>query len=1124
MLKPATRNIFAALALLFAFAAPSAVAANHSHHATSHALRHRGARHGKTVRHGKTGKARHRSKTVRLVSLRDAATTSATPLLGETAIESHTDNLNAGEAEASRVQPSTSALAGVAHVYIDSHNAARTLIVGLYGSGSSGHPGSLLTSGSIAAVQAGAWNSVALTPSSLVAGKTYWLAILGERGTLRYRDRRGGPCPSETEAQIGLGSLPGSWRTGRTYADCPLSAYVTAAESVLGPPTQVEPTPPPVVEPPMPAPTNMALPAISGTPAEGKVLSTTNGSWSGSPTSYAHQWQDCDKSGANCASVNGATGASYTLGASDDGHMMRVMVTASNQGGSSSASSAATKQVAAIVSPPPPPAPPTASFTTTPNSPVAGQPVALNGSNSTCAAAPCTYEWSDDGSPTQPETVLWPLSTGQVTSFTFQEAGTKYVRLTVTDASGQTATVEHNVIVEAESTTTPPPPPPPPAAPSNTVLPTISGTTTEGQSLSATKGSWTGSPSSYAYQWQDCDASGSNCVNIAGAKSAGVTLTSGDVGDTIRVIVTATNEGGSTAATSAATATVASLPSPPPPPAAPSNTVLPTISGTTTEGQSLSATKGSWTGSPSSYAYQWQDCDASGSNCVNIAGAKSAGVTLTSGDVGDTIRVIVTATNEGGSTAATSAATATVASLPSPPPPPAAPSNTVLPTISGTTTEGQSLSATKGSWTGSPSSYAYQWQDCDASGANCANITGAMAAGYTLAASDVNHTIRVAVTATNEGGSKAASSTQTASVAAAQQSGGGSGGGGSESCTTTISSVSQINGALKAGAVVCLTAGTYGSVSITTTPSSNATLTAAPGAHVVVGGVNIAASNVTVSQLHSTGTINVGSGGPYPGFSHDVIEHNDVGPTNGYGISVMSATSTPSSYITIAYNRIHNTSPTNEGDALRFDGWNHITVEGNDIYEIKECPGSTCHTDTLQSYNGGVTTSGLTITKNYTHDNAGAQGLPFLKDGDISNVTISDNLSLRNTNTNGQVTGIWVDENIPGLTITNNTYQGTSGSIVQADGSAAGPTVGINHNVFDNINVRPGSGPSYATTENYDVFTGNDEYTFNVGPNSLMESKPAFMNTATDDYRLAKNPNHIGIDWSPAEVLYGPAN
>ena len=140
------------------------------------------------------------------------------------------------------------------------------------------------------------------------------------------------------------------------------------------------------------------------------------------------------------------------------------------------------------------------------------------------------------------------------------------------------------------------------------------------------------------------------------------------------------------------------------------------------------------------------------------------------------------------------------------------------------------------------------------------------------------------------------------------------------------------------------------------------------------------------------------------------------------------------------------------------------------------------------------------------------------------NVLISENLSLRNTNTNGQVTGVWVDENIAGLTITDNTYQGTSGSIVQADGSAKSPTVAVNHNVFDNLNVRAGTGPSYTTTEDYDIFTGDDEYTFSLGLHSALIAKPVFMNTATDDYRLATNPNHIGIDWSPAEKQYGPTN
>ncbi len=91
-------------------------------------------------------------------------------------------------------------------------------------------------------------------------------------------------------------------------------------------------------------------------------------------------------------------------------------------------------------------------------------------------------------------------------------------------------------------------------APHNSVVPAIGGTLTVGDVLSTTKGTWSGSPTSYAYRWQDCDASGTNCANISGATVTTYTLKTGDVGHTIRVVVTATNEGGSTSATSAATA------------------------------------------------------------------------------------------------------------------------------------------------------------------------------------------------------------------------------------------------------------------------------------------------------------------------------------------------------------------------------------------------------------------------------------------------------------------------------------------------------------------------------------------------------------------------------------------
>ena len=100
----------------------------------------------------------------------------------------------------------------------------------------------------------------------------------------------------------------------------------------------------------------------------------------------------------------------------------------------------------------------------------------------------------------------------------------------------------------------------------------------------------------------------------------------------------------------------------------------------------------------------------------------------------------------------------------SPPPPPV---NTAPPTISGTAQQGQTLTATTGSWTNSPTAYAYGWQDCDGSGAACAPIAGASAPTYLLAASDVGHTVRVAVTASNAGGSSTpASSAATAAVTA----------------------------------------------------------------------------------------------------------------------------------------------------------------------------------------------------------------------------------------------------------------------------------------------------------------------------------------------------------------------
>jgi hypothetical protein len=102
------------------------------------------------------------------------------------------------------------------------------------------------------------------------------------------------------------------------------------------------------------------------------------------------------------------------------------------------------------------PQPATVAFSFSPSAPVTGSPVDFSASASDCYSAPCTYTWSDDGGTSRPSSELWPLGTGASLSFTFHEAGTKYVRLVVTDANGRTATVEHNVSVQAPGMSTPP--------------------------------------------------------------------------------------------------------------------------------------------------------------------------------------------------------------------------------------------------------------------------------------------------------------------------------------------------------------------------------------------------------------------------------------------------------------------------------------------------------------------------------------------------------------------------------------------------------------------------------------------------------------------------------------------
>ena len=110
-------------------------------------------------------------------------------------------------------------------------------------------------------------------------------------------------------------------------------------------------------------------------------------------------------------------------------------------------------------------------------------------------------------------------------------------------------------------------------APKNTTEPSISGTAQQGQTLSANHGDWSGTaPITYHYQWQRCDAKGGSCAGISGATARLYDVKSQDVGNTLRVHVTATNSAGSTTANSNATSVVAPATAKPAPNGCPAGT------------------------------------------------------------------------------------------------------------------------------------------------------------------------------------------------------------------------------------------------------------------------------------------------------------------------------------------------------------------------------------------------------------------------------------------------------------------------------------------------------------------------------------------------------------------------
>lgn len=385
---------------------------------------------------------------------------------------------------------------------------------------------------------------------------------------------------------------------------------------------------------PGPVPTINVSPVISGTTVVGNALSTTDGTWTNSPTSFAYRWQRDAFGNGVYSNITSATANTYTLVDADDGCNIRCNVTASNANGPSTA--APSNSLGLITEPAP---------VNSVSPALTGSPV--NGQTLSCS----TGTWTGMGGHGPAFTRQWQSAADALFTAGISNLGTAttqavgsgevglWIRCTVTATNDAGAVSKASNIVGPVT-----------SAPVNTVAPVIAGTTVVGQTLSTTDGTWDFSPTSFSYQWQRDVFGNSVYSNIAGSTANTRVLTDSDDGCHLRCRVTATNTSGSATATSNVLGVVTEP--------SPVNLSAPSITGVPAQGQVLGCSTGSWSGmaghSPS-FTYQWQR-DVFGFGAYsNIGSATSSTYTLVSADRSCHVQCVVTAHNSGGTATSTGA-------------------------------------------------------------------------------------------------------------------------------------------------------------------------------------------------------------------------------------------------------------------------------------------------------------------------------------------------------------------------------------------------------------------------------------------------------------------------------------
>ena len=297
--------------------------------------------------------------------------------------------------------------------------------------------------------------------------------------------------------------------------------------------------------------------------------------------------------------------------------------------------------------------------------------------------------------------------------------------------------------------------------------PTISGTAKVNQTLTADTSGISDADGltnvSYSFQWIADDA------DISGAAGSTYTPSVSDVGKTIKVRVSFTDDkNNQESLTSSATAAVAAtVPGQP-------------LSLTVVKGDRIRELDASWQPPTSNggsditvYKLQWKETGDNWDTADDVSEATTSGTsyTITGLTGGDEYAVRVIATNGAGGGPASAEVTESPAGGTSPQnvePENNAP--TGLPTISGTAQVGQTLTASTSGITDEDGlddvSYSYQWIRND--GKADSNIAGATGSTYELVDADQNKTIRVKVSFTDDRNNNESLTSAATSTVAAQ--------------------------------------------------------------------------------------------------------------------------------------------------------------------------------------------------------------------------------------------------------------------------------------------------------------------------------------------------------------------